>query len=145
MINRPLYESPDDLRNEQDVAQALGRIWYCHFVKLPLRYHVDFAILRDKELSAWSELKVRNYSMSQIHRMGGYMLSLGKWSEARRLYDNSKLPFVLVVKTTDGLWYHTTEDFEHDGVAIMGRTDRNDWQDVEPCVILQTNRFKQVS
>lgn len=141
---RPLYESSGDLKNEQDVARELGLRWDCQFIKMPLRYHVDFAILHKRELAAWSELKVRNYSMPEIHKMGGYMLSLGKWMEAERLSKISKLPFVLVVKTTDGLWHYTTRDFEHDGISIKGRTDRNDWQDVEPCVMFQTSRFKQV-
>jgi len=27
---------------------------------------------------------------------------------------------------------------------VRGRTDRGDWQDIEPCVLLNTNRFKQL-
>jgi len=28
--------------------------------------------------------------------------------------------------------------------VIKGRKDRNDWQDIEPCVLLNTNGFKRL-
>jgi hypothetical protein len=139
---RPMYETPADLKNEEDVVAMLENRWQCRFVKLPIRYHLDYVAVDGDKAIGFVELKTRNYSMAQIDSMGGYLMSIGKWSSAKALYDCSGLPFVLVVKTTDGIYHSTFKEFNPDDVLVRGRTDRGDWQDIEPCVLLKSNRFK---
>lgn len=141
---RPLYETQDNLASEQDVATHLAKVWRCEMSKLPIRYHLDFVAQRGKNAVAFCEIKVRNYSMEQIGKMGGYMLSLGKWSAAKQMCEASGLPFILVVKTTDGIWYASIQSFKPDNVIVNGRQDRGDWQDIEPCVLINQSRFKQI-
>lgn len=141
---RPMYESKKDLAGEVEVAQTLEEKWSCKFVKLPIRYHLDFAITRNNKVVAYAELKIRKYSMPDIGRMGGYMISLGKWAAAKQLCDASQLPFLLIVKAQDGIYQCTEKTFVPDDVSVRGRTDRGDWQDVEPCVMLDVQRFKKV-
>ena len=141
---RPLYETAADLEGEVSVAKTLASLWNCEFVKLPLRYHLDFVVTRNGRAVAYAELKTRNYSMADIDKMGGYLMSIGKWSAAKQLCDASLLPFVLIVKTLDGLYRSSFTEFIPDDVLVRGRTDRNDWQDIEPCVLLNTKRFKRI-
>lgn len=141
---RPLYETEKDLSEEQRVADILAKRWQCEFVKMPIRYHLDYVVTRQKIAIAFAELKTRNYSMQKIGEMGGYVLSIGKWASAKSLSDSSGLPFLLVVRTTDGIYYMKTKDFEPDGVWVTGRTDRKDWQDIEPCVVLSVDKFKRL-
>lgn len=141
---RPLYETTADLEGEVSVAKTLASLWNCEFVKLPLRYHLDFVVTRNGRAVAYAELKTRNYSMADIDKMGGYLMSIGKWSAAKQLCDASLLPFVLIVKTLDGLYRSSFTEFIPDDVLVRGRTDRNDWQDIEPCVLLNTKRFKRI-
>jgi hypothetical protein len=141
---RPLYETQDNLSSEQEVAAHLEKAWKCSMSKLPIRYHLDFVAQRGKNAVAFCEVKVRNYSMDQIGKMGGYMLSLGKWSAAKQMCEASCLPFILVVKTTDGIWYSIIESFKPDSVIVNGRQDRGDWQDIEPCVLINQSKFKQL-
>ncbi len=141
---RPLYETQDNLSSESDVAGYLSKIWKCDMVKLPIRYHLDFVAQRGKNAVAFCEVKVRNYSMDQIERMGGYMLSLGKWSSAKQICEASGLPFILIIKTTDGIWFALIESFKPDSVIVNGRQDRGDWQDIEPCILIKKSRFKQI-
>ena len=141
---RPLYETAADLMGEVSVAKTLASLWDCEFVKLPLRYHLDFVVTRNGRAVAYAELKTRNYSMADIDKMGGYLMSIGKWSAAKQLCDASLLPFVLIVKTLDGLYRSSFTEFIPDDVLVRGRTDRNDWQDIEPCVLLNTKRFKRI-
>ena len=141
---RPLYETTADLEGEVSVAKTLAPLWNCEFVKLPLRYHLDFVVTRNGRAIAYAELKTRNYSMADIDKMGGYLMSIGKWSAAKQLCDASLLPFVLIVKTLDGLYRSSFTEFIPDDVLVRGRTDRNDWQDIEPCVLLNTKRFKRI-
>ena len=76
--------------------------------------------------------------------MGGYLLSIGKWAAAKTLCEASNLPFTLVVTTTDGIWFYVVQDFKPDSVLVRGRKDRNDWQDVEPCVLLDVAKFSKL-
>lgn len=152
---RPLYESSADLANEQAVIKHLEDKWSCEMFKLPLQYKLDYAI-KDKEnaVLGFIEVKVRKYTMAQIQGWGGYMLSLMKWTTGVQLAQTTGLPFILVVKTLDGLYYLTidpkvfTESMIQKmidkRVKLSGRTDRGDWQDVEPCVMLDCNHFNRM-
>jgi len=141
---RQLYETQEDLSSEAEVADYLSKIWKCEMSKLPIRYHLDFVAQRGKNAVAFCEVKVRNYSMEQIGKMGGYMLSLGKWSSAKQMCEASGLPFILVIKATDGIWFSLIDSFKPDSVIVNGRTDRDDWQDIEPCVLIKQSRFKRI-
>ena len=141
---RPIYETTADLQREDDVLKVLEKLWNLKLIKLPIRYHLDFVAVKEDRAKAFVEVKTRNYSMQQIDAMGGYLMSIGKWSSAKSLYDCSGLPFVLVAKTTDGIYYSVFKEFKPDDILVRGRTDRNDWQDIEPCVLIKSNRFKKV-
>ena len=140
---RPLYESEQDLSNENEVAQKFERAWDCKFNKMPIRYHLDFVLTKGDKVVAYCEVKTRNYEMSKIDEMGGYLMSIGKWSAAKNLSEASNVPFILIARTLDGLWYMKTKEFTPDDVLLRGRTDRQDWQDIEPCVLIKCSRFKK--
>lgn len=142
---RPLYETSQDLESENNLKEALERLWGCSFHKLPIRYHLDFAITKDDKVVAFAEAKTRNYTMDSINNMGGYLLSIGKWASAKQLCEASGLPFILIVRTSCGVWSATIKDFIPDAVLLRGRKDRGDWQDVEPCVCLNTNIFRKIN
>ena len=127
---RPIYESKEDLVQEKSVADFAASKWDCAFAKLKKAYALDYAIFKDKKIVSFAEIKCRNYSMEKLDSMGGFMISLHKWIEAKNVCDTSKVPFTLLVGTEDGIWYHKTEDFLNDGVSIGGRYDRNDSQEI---------------
>jgi hypothetical protein len=141
---RPIYETTADLQREDDVLKVLEKLWNLKLIKLPIRYHLDFVAVKEDRAKAFVEVKTRNYSMQQIDAMGGYLMSIGKWSSAKSLYDCSGLPFVLVAKTTDGIYYSVFKEFKPDDILVRGRTDRNDWQDIEPCVVIRADKFKKL-
>ena len=138
---RPLYESQSDLRNEAQVISTLTKAWSAQFHKLPIRYHLDYAVTKDGRVVAYVEVKIRRYSMAQIDKWGGYMLSVAKLQTAQELCRISNAVFCLVVQCTDGLYWMTIKDFSEFPVVITGRTDRGDSQDVEPCVLIPGRRF----
>jgi hypothetical protein len=111
---------------------------------MPIRYHLDFVLTKGDKVVAYCEVKSRSYTMEKIDAMGGYLMSIGKWSAAKNLSEASCVPFILVARTVDGIWYMSTQDFRPDGVLLRGRTDRQDWQDIEPCVLLECRRFKKI-
>ncbi len=142
---RPLYETDADLKREGSVVEILEKAWNCTMTKLPIRYHLDYVARRGDKAVAFCEVKTRNYTMQKIDQLGGYLMSIGKWSSAESLYRASGLPFILAVHATDGVYYASFTEFTPDDVLVRGRTDRNDWQDIEPCVVLNTNKFKKLT
>jgi len=144
-MNRPLYETDADLARESEVVEVIEKAWKCTMSKLPIRYHLDYVFKRGDTALGFCEIKTRNYTMQKIGEMGGYLMSIGKWSSAKQLSDASGLPFVLIAKTLDGVYYSSfQDDFKPDNVLVRGRTDRDDWQDIEPFVLINANRFKKL-
>lgn len=141
---RPLYETDADLKREGSVVEKLEKLWRCQMSKLPIRYHLDYVAKRGDKAVAFCEVKTRNYTMDRIDQLGGYLMSIGKWSSAECLHRASGLPFMLVVQASDGLYYASFTEFKPDDVLVRGRKDRNDWQDIEPCVVLNTQRFRKI-
>lgn len=143
-MSRPLYQTKDSLVQEREFANELCRMWGCRLDKLPLSYKVDFLMFRNDQPRAWCEVKAREYEMDQLEIMGGFMLSLAKWMEGKRLCDATGLPFIVAIKLLDGIFWHKATDFQYDGLRVGGRKDRGDWQDVEPVILLQRSRFVRI-
>lgn len=138
---RPLYESQQDLLRERAVADQLSRRWNCEIYKMPVRYQIDWAMLRDGELKAFAELKIRN---NEIGKYETFMISLGKWVFGNQLSVISGVPFFVVVKWSDGLFWHEAGTAPVT-ITMGGRFDRNDSQDFEPVVHISTSAFKRIS
>lgn len=139
---RPIYETQKNLDVERGVASLLEEKWKCEVVKMPIKYGLDYTFTRNKEIAGFCEIKCLNYELAQFDRMsGGYFISMGKFISAKTLAEFTKLPFFLVLKTKDGIWYRKFTQFEGFKFVVNGRKDRNDWQDVEPMVLLEIKLF----
>lgn len=141
---RPLYETESNLEKEREIALFFSAAYNCTLHKLPIRYHLDFAVESLGRIQAFMEVKVRNHTFEQIGKMGGYRLSFAKWCAAEQMSRVSGLPFLLLVGYTDQVRYARIDDFRHDGIVWWGRQDRGDSQDMEPAVIISNERFVMV-
>jgi hypothetical protein len=146
---RPFHETERHRAEERAMVERVAEAWSCRIQKLPLAYCVDWALgsPRTRQTRAWVEAKDRStYDWDFYERHGGVFLSAMKWATTRGLSRATGVPFMFLVKARDGsLWYHRPDDWSHDGVQIdAGRTDRGDWQDVEPCILLRQARFARV-
>ena len=138
---RPMYETTLDIGREASVAEVLASAWSCAIHKLPRLYACDFAAMRNKVVSAWLEIKVRNASYPT------YLISLHKWIKGIELSEATGKPFLLVVSwPVNGervVMFHpvTREPIR---VVLGGRKDRNDPDDIEPMVEIPVSRFRRV-
>lgn len=145
----PKYESPEDLANEIEVSDWLAEKYRLAVIKTKTYFPVDFAVYDVAQrcrVQAVCEIKCRrDYTMERTDELGGYMLSLHKWGEARTMSVAGQIPFWLVVRdSAQVVWRHIPNNWQHDGVRIMGRTDRNNPDDIEPCVLLRMARFERL-
>lgn len=144
---RPFYESETDRTVEREVIEKIASAWGLGFAKMKTSSVIDFALLNGKKVVAVAEVKSRNYSSADIERFGGLILSAGKMLSAQGWVALLRVPFVLVVKLTDGLFYMVVEpegDWPEWAVEMAGRKDRDDWQDIEPCCIIPMSLFKRM-
>jgi hypothetical protein len=138
---RPLYETESNLEKERQVALFFQQAFRCTLRKLPIRYHLDFAVERDGYIVGFVEVKVRNQTFEQVKKMGGYKLSFGKWCAAEQMCRASGCSLILLIGFTDQVRYARIDDFQHDGLVWWGRQDRGDSQDMEPAVLISSERF----
>lgn len=107
--------------------------------KLPISYRLDFAMFRDGKLRGFAEVKTRNNRHDSYPTL---IISLGKVMAARQLAEVSETRSVLLVQYLDGLyWCNFATPFE---VAMGGRWDRGDDDDVEPVAHYPIEAFKIV-
>ena len=138
-MSRPLYESQADLQNELQVAEHLNKVWHCKFHKLPMSYNVDWMIMRDIPV-AFAELKCRKNDSTRYPTL---MLSLNKWVKGSQFANELDVPFFIICRWTDGLFFHEVGS-NPVTYGIGGRTDRGDSQDTEPVVYIPVESFKRI-
>lgn len=141
---RPLYETEDNLEKERSLALFFEQVFQCTLKKMPIRYHLDFAVERDDRIRAFLEVKTTKYSVAAHKSYGGFKLSFAKWCAAEQMCRVGNVPFILLVGFPDAPRYLRTDDFMHEGLVEWGRQDRGDSQDMEPAVLLSMDRFVMV-
>ena len=134
-MKRPIYETIQDLTNESSVMYALSEKFNCTFRKMPRKYGLDYAALRDGRVVAFLEVKCRTCRSDKYEE---YMLSLHKVMAATKLSSTTNLPCFLVVAWTDAIGY---THISAPSVGFGGRQDRNDNDDMEPVALIPINHF----
>jgi hypothetical protein len=138
---RPLYEDRLNLQDEEYVAGILQDKWGCALHKLPISYGLDYAATRGQHLlKFWLEIKRRNRTW---HQYDDIFLSLQKVDAANRWHAASLCPAFFIVLLNDALVY--TQIIQGWPTGLRGRTDRGDWQDIEPVQMIPTKAFMELS
>lgn len=138
---RPTYESHQDRVNEIEVATELAVLWRCEAHKMPAFYQVDWALANSGTIRAWVEIKCRKVKRTQYPTL---MLSLHKWLHGLKLQSDTGIPFILVVRWDEGIFYMRANSLMKPEIRISGRVDRGDPQDMEPCVHIPIDQFTPI-
>ena len=138
-MSRTIYETQSDLNREENLKKELEKKWSCNLIKLPIRYCLDYAALRNKKIVAFIEIKHRT---NKIHAYPTYMLSLAKVQAAKRLAEDVRVPPFLVVQWVDALGTTNLANCKF-SLEMGGRTDRKDSQDVEPVAHINLAEFNK--
>lgn len=137
---RRIYETIDDLGQEKAIAEKLEVRWHCVMRKLPRSYRLDWAASDDGKIRAWLEFKRRYRTFDQYPDT---FLALGKVMAAREFVAATSMKCLFVVQFDDALAY---ADMVINGREIVfgGRTDRDDWEDIEPVVLVPMADFTKI-
>ena len=133
--------SSKHIEGEDMFKRAIEKHWRCSLEKLPLDYRLDFALIKNKKIQAWVELKNRNLQSDDFNDS---MINLNKWMKAKELRDSTNIPTILAVRYKDkDLWCVLADDTDME-IRWGARTkNTRDWQDIGPAVHININEFKE--
>ena len=135
-----IYETDDDRANESDIFGTVTKKYNCKLEKCEqLAYADGYLLYKDESRGAVVEVKKRN---NTHNRYPTYMLSANKHRNLIDISTSQNIPALLFVGFTDGI-YATKLKSEYP-TAKGGRYDRNNPHDVENCVYIPMNEFKQI-
>jgi hypothetical protein len=132
------YERPEDIVAERAALDRACEVWKCTAEKLPMKYELDYLLLREGKGVAWLEIKSRTNPRTEYPT---YMIALTKIMAARRLSEASQRPSFLLVQWTDACGYIRIDSLLDFTTAVGGRTDRGDEQDIEPVAKIPIGEF----
>lgn len=134
---RPMYEDNETLAAESKLIKFLEGKWNAQAAKLPIAYNVDYGMFVNNELKCWLEVKCRYCTKDQYDT---YFISSKKIVNGITLSEATGKPFILAVEWKDKTgWMEIKRD--NFDIRIGGRSDRNDWQDIEPMAHFKTQDF----
>lgn len=136
---RPLYEKPSDLANELTVINSVSAMAGMEFIKMPIRYSVDYALIKHSRVQAWIEIKCRKNIQSAYPTL---IISAAKLMEGATLSHYSGKPFYLVVQWADKTGRIKVSDLKQFRLSVGGRKDRSDLQDIEPVYEIPVDHFE---
>lgn len=136
---RKIYETDLDRQHQSEVGEYLERAWNCTFRASKALANVDGALFCGDEIQAVVEIKNRRNDSTKYPT---YMLSAYKWRCALEISKEYGVPFMLVVKFTDGVFAAKLKDDYP--IKTGGRYDRGDAMDVEDCIYIPMEEFKKV-
>jgi len=139
-MSRQMYETKEDLQRENLIIETVADKWHCKYIKLPIQYRLDFALIRNNKLKALSEIRVRNFSSDKYETI---IVSAMKRLTARSLSRELLVPSFFIVKFDDLIKYI---DFDEspDSFEVGGRigNTRRDADDVEIVCHYKIDRLK---
>lgn len=129
------HETTKDLVNERAVLDILCKQWKCSAFKLPERYELDFALLRDGKLKCFVEVKCRTFAQATYPTA---VVGFRKVYTGLTLAEKAGVPFCLICRWTDAIGYTGTFSGE---IQFGGRCDRGDEQDPDLWMHIPINQF----
>lgn len=144
-MTRPYYETRQDLNNESDLQQRIQAVWPVTFAKLPISYHLDFALFgKSGKLAAMAEVKCRKNNHDTYDTL---LLSVLKWAKGIEYARSLNTSFLVIVNFLDGDWFYKYLPEDADKIKIVhgGRTKQTrDAADIEPVVHIPIALFKRI-
>lgn len=137
---RPRYENNASLEMERKIATVICEAFNVEVAKLPIAYRVDYAVLKDGEITAFLEVKHREIKKDTYPDI---ILALGKYLAGKELYERTGRRFIFAIGTYDGVFWTDLSESQYP-LAIGGRVDRGDWQDIEPMIRIPMGDFHEV-
>ena len=144
---RPVYESEEDRKNEEEIIKAILSVNRdgLSYRKMPMSYKMDYAITEGEgnfpKVIAFVEVKDKRAFKPHYKNI---LCSTAKWQSMVLAYVSTSVPCWYAVRTGGGIGVIQAGARHHPfEVRYGGRTDRGDPEDQHPCVLIPVGKFKQ--
>ena len=125
------------------VAKRLGGS--LDFVKMPPKDPFDFAVIEPKtsDIMGYVEVKRRSHAHGRYRQ---YMITQSKYFRARDVLAYTGRPTFLLVSFVDAILITCLSDLRPAQFSLRmgGRTDRDDPNDLDPCIFFDISLFQLV-
>ena len=144
-----LYETADNLAQEQVIVERFCSKYNLRFVKMPMHYQLDYMLLGQKTNTCLGvlECKARNVNFSEIPNV---ILSLKKyerliwWGKTFLTEAKKNLACMFCCKFDDGFYGYKWNPEHNFSVTMGGRVvQTRDKTDIEPVVLIPRSYFKE--
>lgn len=136
---RPVYETSRTMEAERQTIERVSKAWDVKFSKMPKFYRVDWAAVNPQgKVIGWAECKRRHTGKDSYKT---FIISLGKALAGLELYEQTGIPFLIIVEWNDGLGYYKLKEIDSASIEVGGRFDRGDAQDIEPLLHIPITKF----
>jgi hypothetical protein len=143
----PTYQTQKDLDIEKSVADFLSKRWKKPVVKLPVETNMDYAFMDGEKILAVLEVKRRYHDYKQMKIWGSFFLDIAKLNGAINFIENHNARFVYAILLNDVLLIYTIknkEDIAGMRLRNKGRKDRQNIDDIKPCIEIPIELFKRI-
>ena len=144
MERRPQYVSDEDERLEMAVAFVLKRRFDLDsVVKNPRFFPMDLSLMRGSRVIGFAEVKSRYFPSTKYDEV---FLSVARAINMANFAAVSGRPVILVWNFSDKMLGLSIRDGWHAPwpIAMGGRTDRDDSEDIEPIFLVPVRELKEV-
>lgn len=141
-MSRPFHPDPGGKERERALAQQLAERWRCSVSEFPALSPIDWYLHRGERLTALGEIKHKQRTLAQYPYV--YLDVLKYWPMLSGSL-TFQVPSLYIVACLDGLYYASVNALIGLTVHVLGRRDRDDPLDVEPCIAIPIRLFKRVS
>lgn len=135
-----LHETERDRQVEREIIGMVARKWGCDGVHYcPTAYHVDAMLSTAGKMKCFAEARQRKNGINTYKTL---LWSLQKYHHARQI--GEYLPVFLIVEWDEGIFY-TRINNEPLPVTYMNRSGKSSYRDDrdnEPCVEIDTSKFR---
>lgn len=136
-----LYHDPADKAAERTIAAQLARKWHCEISEFPALSPIDWFLHRGPKLCALAEVKQKRRAFEQYPSVHLDVLKYWPLLSGGVAFG---VPSFYVVQCTDGLYCAQVQALVGFPVSVIGRRDRLDPLDVEPCIAIPLRMFKAI-
>ncbi len=139
---RSQHETPQDRTRAAVVVAQLEDQWSVNAVKLHSHQRINYALLRDNDVQAMLEIKIRRCT---VGRFAETMISLDKFNAGVDYWQKNGIPFLIAFQFSDKLLYYRHNQsnpvsYEHGGRT----TDTRDAGDIELVAMIPTYLLRSV-
>lgn len=138
---RRTFETPEQRDDERRALAEMAEAWGAQWAQMRPRHYYDGFLYRGRSVCCFVEVKHRPRALERYDTLA---FSLDKGLQLLSLTERTRLPVLVVARTSQGLMYAPILSGDFTKPGIITRHDARDEWETEPCVEIPWSSFNLV-